>query len=346
MSMDTQVQAPPPEAIQQVLQIGTGYIASSALQVAARLKIADLLAKGPRTAAALASATGANEDALYRIMRVLAMLGIFSESSNRTFALTPAGETLRTDVPWSTHPMAIWLTDPFHFRVHADIMHSVQTGAPAGEKTVGMPVFEYFAKNPEESEVFNNAMTAFSGSVAPAVTEAYDFTGISTLVDVAGGHGEILMAILRQHPDMRGILFDIEHVLAGARPRIAAAGMESRVATTSGDFFKAVPSGGDAYIMKHIIHDWPDDRAVVILRNIHRALANQPNGRVILLESIIQTGDQLDFGKLIDIEMLLLPGGRERTEAEFRRLFELAGFKLARVVPTRSPLSVLEARPV
>ena len=345
MATETQVQPPKPEAIQQVFQIGTGYIASSALQVAAQLKIADRLAGGAQTAAALAAATGANEDALYRILRVLAMLGVFDETSARTFALTPAGETLRTDVPWSTHPMALWLTDALHFQIHADIMHSVTTGAPAVEKTLGMPVFEYFAKHPHESAVFNNAMTAFSGTVAPAVADAYDFSGIDTLVDVAGGHGEILMSVLRRYPKMRGVLFDLEHVLEGARPRIKTAGLDSRITTQSGDFFKAVPGGGDAYIMKHIIHDWPDPQAITILKNIHTALRGKPHGRVILLESIIQPGNQPDFGKFIDLEMLLLPGGKERTEDEFRKLFEAAGFTLSRVVPTASPLSVIEAKP-
>lgn len=340
---ETHANVASPEAAQLVIQIGTGYIASSCLQAAARLKIADHLAAGPQSASALAKTTGTDEDALYRVLRVLAMLGILNEDGSRTFTLTPAGQALRTGVPGSMHEMALWITDPFHFRVYADLMHSLQTGAPAVEKTVGMPVFEYFAKQRELSEIFNDAMTAFSATVAPAVTEAYDFSGIGTLVDIAGGHGEILMSVLRRYPSMRGVLFDLEHVLAGARPRIKAAGLESRITTESGDFFKAVPSGGDAYIMKHIIHDWSDDKAIAILRNIHGALKGNPNGRVILIESVIQPGNQPDFGKLIDIEMLVLPGGKERTEEQFRALFAAAGFKLTRVVPTQSPLSVIEA---
>ena len=165
------------------------------------------------------------------------------------------------------------------------------------------------------------------------------------LVDVAGGQGEVLMSVLKRNPRMRGVLMDLDHVIAGAKPRIAAAGLQDRMDTTTGDFFKAVPAGGDAYIMKHIIHDWDDERASLILKHIRQALAGQPNGKVILLESVIQPGNQPDMGKLVDIEMLLLPGGRERTAEEFTALFALSGFELTRIVPTQSPLSVIEARP-
>jgi hypothetical protein len=192
--------------------------------------------------------------------------------------------------------------------------------------------------------VFNDAMTAFSRSVAPAALDAYDFSGIRTLVDVAGGHGEILMSILRAHPEMRGVLYDVDHVIEGAKPRLTQAGLSDRCEAVAGDFFKSVPPGGDGYIMKHIIHDWDDDRATVILKNIRTALQGQSDGRVLLLEAVIQAGDKPDLAKFIDLEMLLMPGGRERTAEEFARLFARAGFKLTRVVPTSSPLCVIEAR--
>ncbi len=330
-----------PDPAQLIFKLGTGYIASAALQVATRLTIADRLAGGPRTAASLASDTGMNEDALYRVLRVLASVGVFEETAPRTFALTPAASLLRSDQP-GLYPMALWLTEPLHFRVYADMMHSVETGQPAADKVVGKPVFEHLAGDQELSAIFNNAMTAFSAQVAPAALKAYDFSGIDVLVDVAGGHGELLMAVLKANPGMRGILFDLEHVLAGAKPRIAAAGLDDRVETASGDFFKAVPAG-DAYIMKHIIHDWDDARAVTILKNI-RAAMTKADGRVILLETVIQPGNQPDLGKFIDLEMLMLPGGRERTAEEFAALFARAGFTLSRVVPTESPLCVVEAR--
>ena len=334
----------PPEAAatQLVFQLATGYIASSALYVAVKLRIADLLAGGPRPVGDLAVAAGANEDALYRVLRSLSSLGVFEETGARTFANNLASASMRSGVPGSTQPMALWMSDPFHFRVYADIMHSVTTGQPAVEKTMGMPVFEYFPRNPELSEVFNDAMTAFSAFVVPAAIEAYDFSGIGVLVDVAGGHGQVLASILAKHPRMRGVLFDLEHVIAGAVPRLEAAGLAGRCTTVSGDFFKAVPEGGDAYIMKHIIHDWDDGKALQILANIKRAM--NPGGRVILLESVLTPANQPDFGKLIDLEMLLMPGGRERTSEEFHALFERAGFAVTRIVPTKSPLSVIEAR--
>ena len=336
--------AVPPEvaASQLVFQLATGYIASSALYVAVKLRIADRLADGPRPVADLAAAAGANQDALYRVLRSVASLGVFEEVSPGTFANNLASSTMRSDAPGSTHPMALWMSDPFHFRVYADMMHSVRTGQPAADKTVGMPVFEYFQRDRELSEVFNDAMTAFSAFVVPAALEAYDFSGINLLVDVAGGHGQVLTSILQKHPQMRGVLFDVDHVIAGAIPRLEAAGVSDRCTTATGDFFKAVPEGGDAYIMKHIIHDWDDERALKILANIKRSM--KPGGRIILLESVLASSNEPDFGKLIDLEMLLMPGGRERTADEFRAVFQRAGFTLTKIVPTKSPLSVIEAK--
>ena len=331
-----------PQAAQQlVFQLGTGYILSTALYAATSLRVADHLADGPRNVSDLARATGANEDALYRVLRTLSGFGLFVENAPRQFSNNNAASLLRSGAP-GMFDLVVWLSDPFHLRVYADAMHSVMTGQPAVEKTVGVPAFEYFPKDPELSERFNNAMTAFSAAVIPAAMEAYDFSGIDTLVDVAGGHGQVLLSILQKYPKMQGILADVGHVLAGAEPRIRAAGLADRCRTETIDFFKAVPAGGDAYIMKHIIHDWDDDRALTILRNIKQAM--KPGGRVILLEALLQPANQPDLSKLIDLEMLLLPGGRERNEDEFRSLFDRAGFRLTRVIPTKSPLAIIEAR--
>ncbi len=327
---------------QQVLQVATGYMASSALYAAISLNIADHLAPGAKSTAELARASGANEDALYRILRLLASLGIFEEVAPRKFALTPAAELLRKGAPDSLRGMAAFLPDPFHYRVYGEIMHSVMTGKPAGEKALGMPVFEYFEKNPEYSKVFNDAMTSMSAPAAGAAIDAYDFSGIGTLVDVAGGHGEVLMSILKACPDVSGILADLGHVVDGAKSRIAKAGLSERMQTVACDFFQSVPEGGDAYIMKNIIHDWDDERASLILKNIAKAMGAK-KGRVILLESVIAAGGTPDFGKFLDIEMLMLPGGKERTAEEFRSLFERSGFQMTKVVPTKSPLSVVEA---
>ena len=260
------------------------------------------------------------------------------------FALTPAASLLQRG-PGGLGDGVEFIADPLHFRAYAEMLYSVQTGRPSGEKVVGMPIFEYLAQNPEWSASFNNAMTSFSANVMPAVLQVYDFSGIEVLVDIAGGHGHVLTSVLRAYPSMRGILFDIDHVVAGAAPLINAAGVGDRCQVESGDFFRAVPTGGDAYIMKHIIHDWDDERALVILRNIRQRLEGRPQGRLILLEAVVPTDNSPNFGKLIDLEMMLMPGGRERTEPEFASLLDRAGFALTCVMPNESMLCVIEGRP-
>jgi hypothetical protein len=239
--------------------------------------------------------------------------------------------------------VVLFVADPMHLRVYADAIESLRTGKPAAEVTLGMPIFEHFAKHPEDSAVFNNAMTNMSAALIPAVLEAYDFGGIGTLVDVAGGHGQVVTSILKKYPAMRGVLMDVDHVIAGAKAPVEASGVGDRCQLVSGDFFKAVPPGGDAYVMKHIIHDWDDDRAAQILRSIHTAMGSA-RGLVILIEGVIPPGNEPGLGKIMDLEMLLLPGGRERTADEFRALFDRAGFELTRIVPTQSPVAVIEAR--
>jgi hypothetical protein len=336
--------APPdPAAIQHIFQLTTGFMVSSVIGAVTRLGVPEQLAGGPRSTTELARAAGANEDALYRALRALATVGVVAETAPRTFQLTPAGHLLRADAPGSMRDMVLWIADDFHLRVWAEMLPALKSGETVGEKVVGMPVFEYFQRDRDLSERFNNAMTNFSAAVIPAVLAAYDFGGIDVLVDVAGGHGMVLASILQRYPRMRGILFDVEHVVAGAK-MLDALGVRDRSQTASGDFFKAVPRGGDAYIMKHIIHDWDDEKAGTILENVRTALEGTPNGKVILLEAVIKPGNEPDLSKLIDLEMLLLPGGRERTEAEFAALFARHGFELARIVPTESPLSVIEAR--
>lgn len=334
---------PDPAAIQHLFQLGTGYMVSAALGAVMHLDVPDLLKDGPRTSADLARAVKADEAALYRTMRALAMVGVFAETAPRTFALTPAGTLLRSDVPGSVRPLMHWLADSFHFRIYSELLTSVRTGETVGERVVGMPVFEYLASQPALSASFNDAMTSFSAHVAPAVLAVYDFSGVDVLVDVAGGHGMLLGAILQRYPAMRGMLLDLEHVLAGNR--LAELGVKDRVQLQTVDFFKAVPPGGDAYIMKHIIHDWDDAKAIVILKHVRAALAGKPKGRLLLVESVVRAGDEPDLAKLIDLEMMLLPGGKERTEAEFAALFANAGFELTRVVPTESPLAIIEGRP-
>ncbi len=291
----------------------------------------------------MAAATHTQEDRLYRVLRALASMGVFTEVANRNFALTPAAEMLRSDVQGSIRSMAIWIGDPMHFRVYAEMPHSVQTGSLTFDRVYGKPVFEYFPTDPAQSEIFNNAMTCLSSVVIPAVLEAYDFSGIGTLMDVAGGHGAMLRAILEKYPDMRGVVTDLDHVVDGAKQMPENQSFAHRCEFLCADFFSEVPAHADAIIMKHIIHDWADDKATVILQNCRKALAGRKNARVILIESVISTDNSPELGKLIDLEMMTFTGGRERTEEEFRKLFASAGLRLSRIVPTKAPLWVVEA---
>lgn len=332
-----------PDPAQQLFQTASGYVLSSALWVAAELGIADLLKNGPQPASFLAKQTKTNEDALYRTLRLLAMIGIFAETEPRRFTLTPAAEPLLSDAPDSLRNAVIWITDPLHFQVAGDLLHSVKTGQPTIEHVTGKPAFEYFAEQPLEFERFHRAMTGMSAMAIHAVLEVYDFSRFSTVVDVAGGHGYVLCEVLRKNPNLKGILFDLADVLPGGDARICDLQLQERCRTVAGDFFQSVPEGGDAYLMKNIIHDWPDDRALTILRNCRAALKNKPDGRVILLEFIVPPGNAPHISKILDIEMLYFPGGRERTKEEYGELFAKAGLRLTRVVPTNAPYSVIEA---
>lgn len=331
--------APRPD--QLLMQLATGYMASAALHIAASHGLADLLAKGPKPVAELARAASLNEDALYRVLRALASAGVFEERAPRVFANTMTSDLLRRDAG-PLRAMVEWMGDPVHMKAYAHFPHCVATGETLCQPAWGMNCWDYFGKDARFARIFDDAMTGFSAVVIPAVLETYDFAGIATLVDVAGGHGYVLTAILEKYPQMRGVLFDMERVTAGARERIARLDpqLAGRVRIESGDFFKQVPQG-DAIVMKHIIHDWNDPEARTILQNCHRALP--PHGKLILIESVLVPGNDPDLGKWIDLEMLALPGGRERTEEEFRALFASAGFRLTRVVRNPSPLAAVEA---
>lgn len=329
----------PPSAF--LTQILLGSLASQALYVAAKLGIADQLADGPKTVEQLANATNTDAPSLYRVLRALASIGVFVEQDGRAFAQTTTSEPLRSDVPNSMRDVTIFWGEDWHWEVWGKILYSVRTGKSAWAQIHGDEVFEYFAKNLEAGEIFNRAMSSFTGVAADAVVDSYDFGGIETIVDIAGGHGRLLTGILNANPKMRGILFDLPHVIDGAREQIAATAAADRVDFVSGDFFASVPEGYDAYIMKHIIHDWDDERAIAIMKNIRQAM--KPGGRVLLVEAVIAEGNNQDFGKLLDIEMLVSPGGKERTADEYKELFTRAGLKLTRIVPTKSPYSVIEA---
>jgi O-methyltransferase domain/Dimerisation domain len=331
-----------PTPAEHIMQLATGYMASISIHIVAKLGIPDLLKDGPRSTADLAAATATNEDRLYRVLRALASLGVFTETAPRLFALTPAAETLRSDIEGSIRPMAIWMGDPLHFRVYAEMMHPVKTGQTAFEHLMGKPIFEYFPTDPAESEIFNDAMTCFSGMTLPAILEAYDFSGIGTLMDVAGGHGALLRAILNKYPAMRGIVTDLQHVIDRAKRLPENQAIAQRCEFVHADFFASVPSHADAIIMKHIIHDWDDHEATLILRNCRKELSGKPGAKILLVEPVISPGNAPELGKFMDLEMMVLPGGRERTEEEFARLFAAAGLRLTRVVRTKSPVCVVE----
>jgi hypothetical protein len=330
-------------AAESVMQMVLGYMPAVCLNIAARLRIADELEQGPQSAADLAQRVEADEDALYRVMRALTTVGVFQELDGRKFAQTPASDLLRSGHPQSMRDIVAFMADPLHFRCYSNLMHSVKTGETTAAPTVGVPLFEWFQTHPEESEVFNAAMVSFTRMFLPAVLESFDFSGIHTLADIGGGHGSVLAGILQKYPHMSGILYDLDHVVEGAAPLLKSMGVADRCQVVGGDFFRSVPSGADAYIMKNIIHDWDDARSIRILTNIREALGGRAGGRVLLLEIALTGRNQPNLGNWADIEMLALPGGRERTEDEFRELFRKAGFRLSRVVPTQGPQSVIEA---
>jgi hypothetical protein len=331
-----------PDPSQQLFQLATAYVPNAALFVAAELDIAGLVANGPRPVAELARKTNTNEDALYRTLRLLAMLGIFTETQPRFFGLTPPADLLRADHPRSLRDTVIWMADPFHFRIAGELMHSVKTGQPTVQHVTGKPAFEYFASDPVELDRFHRAMTNLSAMALAPALEAYDFSPFKAIVDVGGGHGFAICSLLKKHPRMKGVLFDLVDIVPGAEHRIHEENLQARCRVEHGDFFQSVPEGGDLYFMKSIIHDWPDDRAQLILRNCRKALAGTKNGRVMLLEFVVPPANQPHPAKVIDIEMLFFPGGRERTEEEFRDLFAGAGLRVTRFIPTRSIFTIVE----
>jgi O-methyltransferase domain/Dimerisation domain len=315
-----------------------------AISAAARLGLADLLRDGPRTAADLAAAAGVHPDALGRLLRALAGLGLFVEDAEGRFGLTPTGAPLRSDVPGSMRGYAIMLGEPWHREAWSALPLSVERDQPGFDAVHGMGVFDYLARHPEAGAVFAEAMTSVSRHTAEAVAAAYPLDGVETLVDVGGGHGLLLATLLAANPGVRGVLFDRPEVVAGAGALLAEQGVADRCRIAGGDFFAAVPAGGDAYVMKYIIHDWDDARCTTILGHCRAALGGR--GRVLVVEHVLAPRNEPDWAKFLDLEMLVLTqGGRERTAPEFEALFAGAGLRLARVVPTAAGPSVLEAVP-
>ena len=326
----------------QLARLATGYWISQAIYVAAKLGLADLLGGGPQTAEQLADATGSHAPSLYRLLRALASVGVFAVDQERRFALTPLAQCLKSDVPGSQRAMTIMMGEE-HFRAWGELLHSVRTGEPAFEKIYGQGVFEFLAEHPEQGRIFDEAMSGIHGRETGAMLEAYDFFPIRTLADVGGGNGSVLRSLLKKHPQMRGILFDLPDVMRRARADFEAAGLLDRSKLVSGDFFESVAGGADAYLLRHIIHDWDDAKALRIIENIRRVIPQ--DGRLLLIESVIPPGNDEFMPKLLDLTMLVIPCGKERTEQEYRELLERGGFHLERIVPTSTDISVIEAHP-
>jgi hypothetical protein len=325
----------------EILNIARSYMQSACLYAVAKLKVADFLAGGPQPVAELARAAKANEDGLYRTMRALASIGVFQETAPRTFVNTPISDALRSDVPGSARDAVLFMVDAMHLKIYGDLAHSVETGQPVFKKITGMEPFEFFTKDEEENRLFNSAMTSIATGIVRPVIEAYDFGESGTLADVGGGHGALIAAILGKHRGLQGILYDLPPIAEGGRKMLASRGLASRCQIVGGDFFKSVPPA-DQYVMKSVIHDWDDARAITILKNCASALRS-PAGKICLLEMPVGPANEPGMAKWIDLEMLAVAGGRERTEAEYAELFSKAGLRLGRVVRTASPIAVIEA---
>ena len=338
MATGTEHALPPPAAMMGLI---SGYWVSQAVGVVARLGVADQLSRGPRASDDVARSVGAEPRALYRVLRLLASLDVFAEVAPRTFGLTPLGETLRSDTPDSVRNFAITETAPGHWLPWGRLLDSVRTGRPMTYDTLGVGLFDWYAQNPDEAGYFNAAMGNLSALAAGELVRVYDFSTVRTVADIGGAHGVLLAAVLRANPAARGLLFDLPHVIATAREAIAAQGLSERCELVSGDFFEAVPEGADLHLLKQIIHDWDDERATRLLQSCHRALV--PNGKLLLVEMVIPPDNRPSPAQAMDLNMLVVAGGRERTEDEYRQLFQAAGFRLERIIPTHSPFSVIEA---
>ena len=321
---------------QQILRLGFGFAVSQALRVIIELGIPELLAVGDRSVEELARATQSDPDSLYRVMRLLAPEGVVKEVHPRHFELTEVGAVLRSDRPGPRDWVCMVNSEPY--LAFEQLLHSVRTGKPAFDKVFGSSRFDWLSNHPEQAAFFQRAMIALSQGSNEAVAEGYDFGPFTRIVDVGGGHGQLLSAILARNPHMSGVLFDLPSGVAAAQQGVG--GPLPRTEFVAGDFFESVPLG-DVYVIKKVIHDWDDGRAAAILRNCRKSMV--PNGKVLLAETLVPPGDQPNPIKGIDVVMLAVTGGLERSEAQYASLLDAAGLRLERVIQTRGPISILEA---
>lgn len=328
---------PPP-----LFQMATSYWISQAIYVAAKLGLADLLEHAPQSCGALALATGADRESLFRLMRALSTVGVFSHEQGDCFALSKLGESLRSDVPGSLRTIVMTIGE-IHYHAWGNLLHSVQTGSPAFNHVFGEGLFEYLQKDPDAAGAFNGGMSDLSSMLAYAVLMAYDFSGLSHIVDIGGGEGKLLRRIVCLNPGIKGTVFDLKPAIESAKRRLGSDVYAGRCSAVAGDFFLSIPKGGDAYILCGVIHDWDDDHGIRILKNCRKDMAE--NGRLLLVEIVVPDTNANCFSKLLDLNMLVMTGGRERTKAEFSALLDAAGYKITKIVPTMAPHSVIEAIP-
>lgn len=331
-----------PAAI-QLMQMINGYQVSQAICVAAALGVADQLKDGSRTSDDLAMATHSHPEALYRLLRALASVGVLHEGDARRFSLTALGSGLRSDAPQSVAPWARLVERTNYRQAWSELLHSVRTGENAFHHAHRMGVWQYRSEHPEESVIFDRAMTALSSLVADAVLAAYDFGQFEVVMDVGGGQGALLAKILSRHPGQRGILFDQPQVVAGAAPTLESALVADRCQIVGGDFFASVPDGADAHVLKWIIHDWDDARAIAVLKSCRRAI--RPGGKLVVLEAVLAPPNEGAPAKFADLNMLTVPGGQERTAEEFAKLFDAGGFNLTRTIDAGPRISIIEGKP-
>jgi SAM-dependent methyltransferase len=323
-----------------VFQVLTGFWSARAVYIAAKLGLADLVKDGPKTVTELAVLTGTHAPSLYRVLRALASIGWFEEDASGRFGPTPLTVGLQTGVPGSLRSLAMTELGEEHYPAWGDLLFSVKTGKLAFNQVFGMANWEFWASHPENAQIFNQAMSEVTAVLEPAVLEALDLSGFKRIVDAGGGKGTLMTSILRAYPSARGVVIALPHVIEQGRQLIDAQGLSARCELVAGDFFESVPEGGDAYILKWVIHDWDDERSIAILKNCHRAMS--PDGKLFVIEAVIPSRSEPFFHKFMDLNMLVMTGGRERTETEYRALFEKAGFHMNRITSTPTEVAVLE----
>ena len=328
---------PPP---QQMFQHITAYWVTQLMGTAARLGLADCLEAGPLKVAEIATKVGANADALYRVMRACTAVGVFTEQADKTFANNALSQTLRSNVPGSMRNFAIAQSAPGHWRPWEQLTEAVRSGKSTAHAALGHELFEWYGTHPEEGAAFTGAMHNLAALVAAEVTQAIDFSSVGRVVDVGGANATLVSAVLRAFPNTRGVLLDLAHVVEAVKKTLAASGLAERCETVGGDFFKAVPKG-DVMLLKQILHDWNDGQCVDILRHCAESLPQ--GGRVLVVEMIISEDGKPSPAHLMDVNMLVLLPGKERTATEYGKLFAAAGLTPGRVLPTHSPFSIVEA---